>query len=412
MTVKYGDVVKFAKKIRNKFKKIPFVLGGVHISSLPNSLDSVFDIGVLGEGEHTIGEIVKSFAKEGGLKKNALKKIKSVVFFDSNKKLIETPLRAPIQDIDSLPLPDFKMVNSGYFKEEEIPAVSDVGIKCYLLTSRGCPYKCVFCSTTQFWGKLRLHSPEYTAKLVKRAIDQFGATHIRVMDDLFTISPKRLRDIKKAFDKYGLMDKIKTVECQPRANLMNDELCKAMKELKIKTINFGFESGSERVLKWLKQGSVTIEMNKKAILLGKKYGFNIYGSLMYGSPNETIEDMKKTNDFVDFAVKHKAKHIWSFIATPFPDTAFWDIGLERGKVSNNMDWELLSHQNIDKPLLLDEDIDINEFKKVFLEGRRKLRKLKILLIRDFVSRNLFASIKMVAREPRYHLSRIFRQVSQ
>ncbi len=241
-------------------------------------------------------------------------------------------------------------------------------------------------------------------------MDDFNSDYIKVLDDLFTISSQRLRELKLSFEKYNILEKIKAIECQPRANLMNDELCIAMKELKIKVLNFGFESGSDKILKWLKKESVTVEMNRNAILLCKKYGFYAYGSLIYGSPGETIEDMEKTNEFIDFAINNKARYMWSFIATPFPSTLFWDIALKRGKVTNNMDWNLLSHHNIDNPLLLDENIDKEEFKKVFLRGRKKLTKLKIKLIKEFIIKNPIKASKMVVTEPFYYFPRIIKQV--
>jgi len=406
MTVNYTKTIKTALHLKEKYK-VPFIIGGVHISTLPVSLHKVFDIGVIGEGELGLSELIDLYETKKTFLVKDLNKIKGIVFFDN--KIVVTELRKPLQNLDDLPVPDFKFVSREYFKREEIPAISDTAIKCYLLSSRGCPYRCLFCSTSRFWGNMRFHSPDFTARIVKKFVDDFGSDHIRVMDDLFTVSPERLREIKKAFEKYGLLDKIKSIECQPRANLMTEELCKVMKELKIKTINFGFESGSERMLKILKGDSVTVEMNRKAIVMGRKYGFNIYGSLMYGSPGETIEDMKKTNEFVDFALAHKAKHIWSFISTPFPATPFWQVALERKKVSNDMNWELLSHQNVDNPLLLDETIDKEEFKKVFLEGRKKLRKFKIRLVIDFVLHRPFAAIKKVLKEPE-NIHRVITQV--
>ncbi len=408
MTVEYGKIIKFAKKIRDKHN-VPFVLGGVHISTLPQSLDRVFNVGVIGEGEKTFAELIEIYLKNGFLSIEKFNGVKGVVFFD-DKKLKINPMRESIVNLDELPIPDFKFVNSNYFRKEEIPSISDIGVKCYLISSRGCPYRCVFCSTSHFWGSMRLHSPDYTARIVKKFIDDFGSDYIKVMDDLFTISPKRLRELKESFEKYSILDKIKGIECQPRANLMSDELCIAMKDLKIKVLNFGFESGSERMLKWLKNGSVSVELNKGAILLCKKYGFYAYGSLMYGSPGETIEDMEKTNDFIDFASRNNARYIWSFVATPFPNTLFWEIALERGKVSNNMDWDLLSHHNLDKPLLLDDSIDKVEFKKVFLRGRKKLTKLKIKLIKEFIVNNPIRASKMVFTEPMYYIPRVIKQV--
>jgi len=408
MTVDYGKIIRFAKKIRERFD-VPFVLGGVHISTLPQSLDKIFDVGVIGEGEKTFAELVEIYLKKGSLSSGEFEDVKGVVFFDKGG-LVVNPMREPIANLDELPIPDFKFVDKSYFRKEEIPGISDIGVKCYLISSRGCPYRCVFCSTSHFWGQMRLHSPDYTARLVKKFMDDFGSDYIKVMDDLFTVSPQRLRELKASFEKYGILDKIKGIECQPRANLMSDELCVAMKDLKIRILNFGFESGSERMLKWLKNGSVSVEMNKKAILLCKKYGFYAYGSLIYGSPGETIEDMEKTNEFIDFASRNNARYIWSFVATPFPKTQFWEIALERGKVSNDMDWDLLSHHNLDEPLLLDDSVDKEEFKRVFLKGRRKLSMLKIKLIKEFVMNNPIRASKMVLTEPMYYFPRLIKQV--
>lgn len=408
MTVDYGRVIDFATKVKHGFN-IPVIIGGVHISSLPQSLHKAFDIGVIGEGELTLAELVVLYSREKEFSIEELKKINGLVFWN-NGKLEYSSKREPVANLDDLPIPNFKFVSPKYFKREEIPSISDVGIKGYLMSSRGCPYRCVFCSTCKFWGRMRFNSPEYTAKMTKRLIDDLGADFIKVMDDLFTVSPERLREIKKYFEKYGVLDKIKAIECQPRANLMTDELCVAMQDLKIKTLNFGFESGSDRMLKWLKQESVTVAMNMDAILLCEKYGFNAYGSLIYGSPGETIAEMELTNDFIDFAKRHNAKYLWSFIATPFPLTSFWDIALQRGKVSNDMDWNLLSHHNLGDPLLLDSDIDKEKFKETFLKGRNKLKWLKIRLITDFAIKNPWNVIKMVASEPSYYIPRVLKQV--
>jgi radical SAM superfamily enzyme YgiQ (UPF0313 family) len=183
-----------------------------------------------------------------------------------------------------------------------------------------------------------------------------------------------------------------------------------MKEIKIKVVNFGFESGSDKVLNYLKAGSVSVEMNKKAVLLCTKHQIKVYGSLMYGSPTETIEDMEKTNDFIDFCIKNNATNIWSFVATPFPATPFWEIALKRGKVSNKMNFDLLTHHNLSSPLLLNPEISPNDFQKVFLKGRKKLRGLRTKLILEFLLKNPFNLFKMVFKEPKYYLSRISKQL--
>lgn len=408
MTVNYSEVIGLAKRLKMKYK-VPFILGGVHISTLPTSLNPIFDVGVIGEGEETMKEIVNAFIKKGSLLPQTLKKIKSTVFFEKNKLKISL-LRHPISDLDSLPIPDFKFINKAYFNREEIPAISDVGVRAFIISSRGCPYRCVFCSTSRFWGRMRFHSAEFTAKIAKRMIDEFGANYLKVMDDLFTVSVNRIRDIRNAFKKYGVLENIKGIECQPRANLINEKLLTEMKKIKVAVVSFGFESGSEKMLKWLKGDNSSIDMNKKAIVLCNKYGFKVYGSLMYGSPGETIDDMRETNKFIDFGIKHGVRYMWSFVATPFPATPFWDIALERGKVGNNMDWNLLSHHNSNNPLLLDNSIDKEEFNKVFLEGRKKLRYIKLKLITEFALRNPLYLMTKLLREPDYYVLRALRQI--
>jgi len=407
MTIDYEKATKFALKIKQK-NKIPIILGGVHISTLPESFRKCFDIGVIGEGEKTLEELINLYLRKGKFNNKDLIKIKSIVYFVDNK-IKKTKLRAPLE-LDSLPLPDFDFINRDYFKKKEDSGTGEITISCYLFSSRGCPYRCKFCSTARFWGKMRLHSPEYIARIVEDQIKKYKSDHIRVMDDLFSFSPERLDSIRKAFEERGIFDKIKGINSTVRANLVTDKLCQAMKKIKIKVVNFGFESGSDRILKYLKAGSVNVDMNKRAVIMCKKYGFSVYGSLMYGSPTETLEDMKKTNEFIDFCIKNNANYIWSFVTTPFPSTPFWDIALERGKVSNDMNFDLLTHHSIDNPLLLDPEIDKQEFKKIFLEGRKKLVKLKIKLIKDFARKNLLSTIVMFAKEPKYYAERVYLKV--
>ena len=408
MTIDYPPAIALASKLKIKNPHQLIILGGVHVSILPESMKDCFDIGVMGEGEETLRELIELYLKKEKFDQKDLVNINGLNYFDKGN-IKQTEKRKPLE-LDSLPLPDFTFIPSEYFKKEEIPGMGIVGTKGILFSSRGCPYRCEFCSTSRFWGKMRLHSPEYTARLAEDLVKKYNVDYISIIDDLFTLSPERVREIKKEFDKRGLLNKIKGIGCMVRANLMSDELCKAMKELKIKIINFGFESGSEKVLKYLKAGSVSVEMNKRAVVLGKKYGLNVYGSLMYGSPSENINDMKQTNEFIDFCIKHKIDNLWSFVTTPFPGTPFWQIALSRGTVSNEMDFSLLDHHISQRPLLLDKEISTEEFRNVFEEGKSKLRKLRTKLIIRFLLKNPLNAPRLVLTHPKYYLSRVVKQL--
>lgn len=409
MTIDYGKVIKFATTLKKDYD-VPYIIGGVHVSSLPESFNPVFDIGVIGEGEETIKELVLLYAQKRKFLFEDLKTVRGLVFQIDKSKLYITSVRNLIENIDNIPTPDFSFLNEDYFQKMEVLSIANVGKRAHLISSRGCPYKCLFCSTSHFWKKIRFHSAEYTARMVRKVIDKFGVVSLGFLDDLLPVSYERLNRMKMAFNKYGILQNIKSIDCTQRTNLMNDKMCEAMNEMKITALNFGFESGSDKILREIKCNTTSVDMNKNAVLLCKKHGIGTYGSLMYGVPNETIEDMKKTNEFIDFAIENGAKYIWSFVATPFPATPFWDIALQRGKVSNCMDWDLLSHHNIENPLLLDEGVDKKEFMKVFLEGRKKLRRMKIELIKDFVLRNPIATMNLLTKSPIYYFNRVVKKV--
>lgn len=409
MTIDYGKVIKFAKTLKKDYD-VPYLIGGVHVSSLPESFNPVFDLGVIGEGEETLKELVLLYAKKRKYLIQDLKEIKGLIFPIDKQELFLTPRRELIENIDDIPIPDFKFLNRIYFKKMEILSTASVGKRLHLISSRGCPYKCLFCSTSHFWGKIRFHSAEYTAKMIRKAIDELGVNTVGFLDDLFAVSYERLNLLKNTFKKYGIFEHIQSIDCTQRTNLMNDRICEAINELKITALNFGFESGSDKVLREIKCNTTSVDINKNAILLCKKHGIGAFGSLMYGVPNETIEDMKKTNDFIDFAIEHRAKYIWSFVATPFPATPFWEIALHRRKVNNKMDWNLLSHHNVENPLLLDEGIDREEFKRVFLEGRKKLRKMKIRLVKEFIFKNPIDTLNLLTRSPGYYFNRVIKKV--
>lgn len=403
MTVLYMKAIKCANQLKKL--RVPIFLGGVHISTLPESLDKVFNVGIIGEGEETLKELVELVLKNDFSSEN-LKKIKGIEFYHKNK-LIRTQDRPPIKNLDDIPIPNLDYVDKRYFLPRENLSAGKMCVFGNIITSRGCPYRCVFCSTSRFWKTIRFNSADYVAKNVKYLIEKYGVNHIDVLDDLFTVSKDRLRGLIKAFKKERILGKV-SFSCQPRTNLIDDEMCRLMEILNVKSVNFGFESGSERILNILKAGTVTTEMNKRAVILCKKFGFKVYGSLIFGSPRETIEDMKETLDFMDWCKKHKADYIWTFVATPFPTTIWWDEALKRGKVSNHMNWDKLSHHAIEDAMLI--DVDKNEFKEIFKISRDKSRSFKYGLIFSFIKDHPAFSISLFFNNPTFYIEKFFVKV--
>ncbi|NCN39183.1 MAG: B12-binding domain-containing radical SAM protein [Candidatus Aenigmarchaeota archaeon] len=367
MTAYYDRAVRLAKLIKEKRKDVVVIMGGIHISTLPECLTKDMNIGVAGEGEETALELMKLYEKEGKFDPRKLRRIKGLVFWDKGK-LVKTEKRELIKDLDTIPMKDLSFLDRRYFMKRWVSWNEKDGKETLLMTERGCPFSCKFCSTKLFWQRVRFHSLDYVMREIKDRIEKYGIDHFQITDDTFVIDKERLKKLDKLLEKEGLKGKI-AFSCQPRANLMDDEMMKILKDLNIRSMNFGFESGSERMLNWLKGGNVTVEDNKKACLLGKKYGIKVYGSFIFGSPGETIEDMKETLGLIKFMYDNGAYKLWHFVMTPFPGTLIWQIAKERGKVSDDMDWTLLRHENYKVPLLLDDTIPLEEFQKVYFRAR-------------------------------------------
>jgi magnesium-protoporphyrin IX monomethyl ester (oxidative) cyclase len=133
----YTESIKFAIKLRKLLKNIFIVVGGVHISTLPDSFHKVFDCGVIREGEVTFSKLTNLLLKDK-FKKEELKRINGLVFKDDNGRVIKTKERQLIKNLDDIPHVDRKDYNHKNF--------------AHILTSRGCPYNCAFCASSHFWG--------------------------------------------------------------------------------------------------------------------------------------------------------------------------------------------------------------------------------------------------------------------
>ncbi len=406
MSLRYGTAIKTAREIRNYYTG-QIIIGGVHISTMPESLKDVFDFAVLGEGEETLREIVEHFIKKGPLQEETLKDIKGVAYFGNDGKVMLTPPRPLVKDLDDIPWPDFKYINPNYLLPREEVGLRMIGPCAPLMTARGCPYRCVFCSTSTFWDRHRNHSVDYVVGNIRYLVHDLGIKIINILDDMFIVNKNRLKELHAKLGQEGLLGKA-TFTCNARSNHIDDEMCEILKSLNVRNLNFGFESGSERMLKYLKVGSTSVQKNKDAIRTCKRHGLVVYGSLMFGSPGETIEDMEKTLDFIRFAKKEKADYLWSFVATPFPKTEFWEVAKRRGKVRDDADWEgedLMSHQNVEHPTLT--DVSMEEFRKVFGKGRSLLRGMRYRLIARFFLKNPIAVAGLFAKNIPHYVKRFY-----
>jgi len=414
-TLTYLKTVNGAKQLRKEIKA-PFIIGGVHITALPESLDPVFDLGVIGEGELTFVKLLKIFQKHRRFQTADLKQIKGLVFFDKNQ-LIKTKPRELIKDIDQLPYParDLVPMEEYYLKDQ----LNLFGVRrlATLMTSRGCPYHCVFCGSPVQWGRVRFHSPEYVVGEIKKLVKDYQVDGIMFWDDLFTAPEARIKKMAELIKKENLHKRL-TFFGYARANLINEEMCLILKSINVKRLIFGLESGSEKILDYLKQHSVSVTDNQRAVYLCRKYGITTSSGFITGTPGETLADLKKTYKFMK---EYPLDNTQIYILTPYPGTETWRQAEAKGLVSPKMDFSKLFVQlpglklfdffRKDKPEMIKGRIFLNQKYKnnqKYLRLIFKMQKLAFWQNLSFYLKALSKDLYLILKVIRLKLKTIFK----
>jgi anaerobic magnesium-protoporphyrin IX monomethyl ester cyclase len=293
ITETYCLAQHYADLVKQFNSKVKVVVGGVHISAVPRSLGPSMDIGVLGEGEQTFMELAKADFEPND-------NIKGIIYWESND-LRQTEERPLIEPLDSIPHPDRSL-----FGFENKPQ--------YIFTSRGCCYRCKFCSSSRFWKKVRFHSPEYVAEEIQQLKEQLQLNTVNIYDDLFIMDAERVKRIRDLVKPLGL-----TYAIAARANLVTDDVVATLKDMGVTAIGIGMESYSQRILDYLGKGN-TVEDNQTAVDIIRRHGIHVQCSFIRDVPIETRDDLKKTYEFI----KHNNLSYDMYRLMKFPNTPLYD----------------------------------------------------------------------------------------
>jgi radical SAM superfamily enzyme YgiQ (UPF0313 family) len=299
-----------------KAHNLPVLIGGMHITSLPQALTADMDVGCIGEGEITFLELMQLYLDRGGFPAEGLRNINGVIFREGDE-LVQTPKREVLPSLDSLPHA-YRPV-TGYQR------------RSYIYTARGCAYDCVFCSCAKHWGRVRYISASYVLDEIAELVAH-GTKVIRLADENFSKNLERLKEISQLVVQNGFHKKVK-FSCWCRANDVTPESVAALKAMNVVSVKMGLESASQRMLDFLK-GEVSINQNLRAINLLKDAGLQVNADFMIGAPDETLEDIEATYQFI------KRSRIDLFdvnIFSPLPGTQVWEFAKEKGLVSDHMD---------------------------------------------------------------------------
>lgn len=327
-TADVANTFEFVKNLKEEYPDALYVGGGHHLDSEAVNIltyTDIFDAIIHGEGEDIFSEIASKLLREELA--FTFDGIDGVSYVDkSTGDVVEGVARPLRKDLDSRPLPardklPLKEYNE-YFDEVHFcwgidKRDSPCGI---LITSRGCPYPCTFCSSTSFWGRnTSLRSAEGLISEIEILIDKYNVKHFSIIDSTFIVSKKRVIDFCKLKMEKGLDF---TWLCNGRVDLIDEELVDYMKKSNCTSIGFGVETGSNYIADKMKKKS-TIDDVRRAVRIVKNAGILPMCYFMIGYVGETKETLQQTKDLMRELLFEYGAYVDSpFIATPFPGTEF------------------------------------------------------------------------------------------
>lgn len=279
------------------------VAGGHHVTALPQEFlkESDFDIIVRGEGEFTFSDVYNG---------RGLKEINGISCKQGDE-IIHNPDRGFHKNIDIIPFPDFDSINLEEYGSVYINQLHSK-YRVDIITSRGCPRNCAFCSSSHFWKrKVRFHSAEYVIEyldfLYKKGINDFN-----FVDDNFALQYPRLEKICRKLESLG-----SKWTCTMRSDSVTSELANMLKICGCQIVSLGIESGSDKVLQLINK-QITVEEHKSAVSILKKAGLRVLGYLMVGLPGE---DQEAINDTIHFIQEQPVDYYTISTLVPYPGTA-------------------------------------------------------------------------------------------
>jgi radical SAM superfamily enzyme YgiQ (UPF0313 family) len=333
-TPEIGNAHKVASFIKEHEKSALTIIGGPHSTALPkDTLENFkdFDVAIIQEGERSVIELLKKF--ERGEKPDS---VRGIAYRDGENVFINEP-REHIHDLDSLPFPAWDKFRirkyKGYLglrKKQEIP----------ILTGRGCPSQCIFCQRA-LGSRVRFRDPKKVVDEIERDVS-LGAESILVCDETFTLIKKRVIEICDEIIKRELHKKIEW-HCETRADRVDLEILKKMKEAGCVMVNYGVESGNDYILEKIKKG-ITVEQVRKAFRHSQEAGLKTYMNLIFGHPFETRETIE---DSINLLMEINPDYVTIGIMVPFPGTEIQEMAKkgEGGLKIVSSGWDLYAKQD-------------------------------------------------------------------
>ena len=322
-TITFSSDVDCIKEIKKRYPDLNVIFFGTHVTTMPKPTlqEHAIDYIVLGDPDLALRNLIVEL-EQGG--KN-LNKVIGIGYRTPEGEIKTTGRAPPIENLDALPFADLSLIpNAEYFNPlaKRLPYTT-------MLSSRGCPALCTYCTAVVLHGKVyRAMSAKRLVDEIERNVKEYGIREIFFRDETFTFSKRRTLEICKELINRNIDI---TWIVNARVNTVDDEMLGWMAKTGCHLIKFGVESGSQQILNNIKKGQ-TLDQIRTTFALCKKHKIDTVAHIMMGNPGETEETIQQT---INFVLEIDPTYASFNITTPYPGTELWDLVKDKLKLKQD-----------------------------------------------------------------------------
>ena len=394
-TAQADNVIKVSEIVKDIDAEILTIVGGPHVSvramQFLNDAKNI-DIAVIGEGEYTMLDIMRYYEGE-----KDISTIQGIAYRKGDTVTLN-PKRPFTKNLDELPFPAYHLVDMEKYLN---PKIRYRGLKALrgisMITSRGCPYNCIFCSIHLHMGKAwRAHSKEYVVKHIEHVVNNYGVEHIHFEDDNLTLNMKRFEGILDGLIENGIKFSWDTPN-GIRPDRLTIDLLKRMKKTCCTNLTIGVESGDQFFLDNVIDKHLRLEDVIKMAKMCKELNIPLSAFFVIGFPGEKKENMERTIEFAVMLKKEYNVNMCLLIATPLYGTRLYEICKEKGYLTQELTPRALSEgtQVNGVGLIKTEDFTPEEVKRLVLDAVSIQNKL---LLSEYI-KHPGATVKRIIKNP-------------
>ncbi len=352
-TASFDSALRAARIAKALRPGITTVLGGPHPTLVPSDVkhDGI-DVFVHGEGELTFRDLADALGRGAGLADVA-----GISWKDPSGRIVTNAPRANHPQLDDFPFPAKDLIL--------FPELMEPDNYCTLLFSRGCPYRCTFCSSPTVWSrKMRWRTPANVVAEMAETQATWGTEFFSFQDDTFTTNHKLVHELCDAIMQRSWDGNFRWV-VNTRPELLDDEIVAHMKAAGCVAIAIGVESGNDEILKKMKKGFTADDVRRAAQIMAR-HGVTLSSQFMIGLPDETPDQMMDT---VRLMEEIDPVSVMLSVATPLPGTDLYRQARDLGYIGDDPDWSTVTTKN--DGMLFRRDIPRDEVTRIITEVRAR-----------------------------------------